>query len=502
MLQNNQYNPDVLSCLANLSNDEVFTPPQLANQVLDMLPKEIWNDKTITFLDPACKSGVFLREIAKRLIDGLAKEIPDIQKRINHICTNQLFGIAITDLTSFLSRRSLYCTKFANSKYSICDKFDNEQGNIVYKSIKHTWVNGRCKYCGANQENYDRDDLLETYAYNFIHTPNPQEIFKMKFDVIIGNPPYQLNDGGAQASATPLYHEFVMKAKILNPRFLTMIIPSRWYSGGKGLDSFRKEMLSDNRIRIIHDFPDASDCFSGVEIKGGVCYFLWDRDNKGLCKVVTHEKDKIISEMERPLLENKCDIFIRNNEAISILHKVLELKEKSFSSIVSSRKPFGFPTNFKEFHLNPFPDSIKIYANQKIGFINRQQIVVNKEWIDKYKLYIPKAIGIGNVKLDWLKPIIGYPNTCCTETYIVIGVFNTLNEVENVYSYTQTKFFHFLLSLRKITQDTTNKVYYFIPMQSFDDKWTDEKLYSKYSLSMDEIAYIESSVCQKEVQSE
>lgn len=324
----------------------------------------------------------------------------------------------------------------------------------------------------------------------------------MKFDVIIGNPPYHLSDAGAQASAMPLYHKFVQQAKKLNPRFLTMIIPSRWFSGGKGLDDFRDEMLHDNRIRVIHDFLTASDCFPGVEIKGGVCYFLWERNNKGLCRVLTHEGGKIISEMERPLLEKNTDIFIRHNEAMPILHKVLEKGEESFSKQISSRKPFGLPTNFTNFKAEAFKNSIKIYANQKIGYIKLEQVIRNKEWVDKYKIYVPKATGIGNMKTDWLKPILGEPETCCTETYIVVGVYSNKKKAENVISYIQTKFFHFLLSLRKITQDTTSKVYAFVPTQNFNEPWTDEKLYKKYSLTKKEIDFIESEVCPMELDNE
>jgi site-specific DNA-methyltransferase (adenine-specific) len=334
MINRSGFNPDGLSCLANLSNDEVFTPPRLANEMLDLFPASLWSDKEAKFLDPCSKTGVFLREIAKRLLQGLEKETPDLRERINHIFKNQIYGISITELTAHLSRRSVYCSKHAAGKYSICDVFDDDSGNIRLERTGHTWKDGRCIYCGANQEKYDRGKELDTHAYQFIHTENCEEFFNMKFDVIVGNPPYQLKDGGAQASASPLYHKFIQQAKKINPRYLAMIVPSRWFSGGKGLDGFRDEMLSDFRIRKLVDYPVTAECFPGVPVKGGVCYFLWDRDNKGKCDVKTIWRQRISTSI-RYLLEEGSDVFIRFNEAIPILHKIQLKRKMSFIDLVS-----------------------------------------------------------------------------------------------------------------------------------------------------------------------
>lgn len=498
LLKKVNYNPDVLTCLANLSNDEVFTPPAIANQVLDLLPSTVWSDKTCTFLDPATKSGVFLREIAKRLMDGLRDEFPDNQERANHIFKNQLFGLAITELTGLLSRRSIYCTKQADNEYSVCSVFEDSCGNVHHNPTQHSWqADGKCKYCRANRKQFDRNDALEAHAYQFIHTDNPKEIFEMKFDVIVGNPPYQLNVGVQKENyAIALYHEFVENALKLDPRFLCMIIPARWYAGGRGLGKFRDKMLSDRRMRVLVDYPNAADCFPGVDISGGVCFFLWDRDNQGDCEVRSVKGQEVTSSMVRPLLEPDCDTFIRYNPAIPIVEKVASHQEKKFDEYVSPQTPFGLVSSFKDFRKKPFSKSVKLFSSSGIGYLDLNDIPRNKQWVSEWKVYIAKSYGErGQFPYFFLgKPFLGEPGTCCTQSYLVLGPFPSKAQAENVMDYIRTRFFRFCIMLKRNTQDAMRHVYSMVPVQDFSESWTDEKLFKKYGLSPEEIAFIEAMV--------
>ena len=494
MNKQNNYNPDVLSCLANLSSDEVFTPPKLANEILDLLPKKIWRDKSATFLDPVCKSGVFLREIAKRLLEGLENQIPDIQKRIDHIYKNQLFGIGITELTSLLSRRSVYCSKTAHGKYSVSKVFKNEQGNIFFEKTDHEWKSGRCTHCGASKLEYNREDGLETHAYQFIHDNNPNIIKNMKFDVIIGNPPYQLDTGGSGRQAKPIYQHFVMQAKKLNPRFLCMIIPSRWFAGGMGLNEFRDEMLNDNRLRKIVDYLDAKECFPGVDIAGGVCYFLWEKDNRGDCHVINKFKDKEFSS-RRSL--NEFDTFVRLDPAVSIIKKIQSKQEEKLTKIISATRPFGLKTSDRP----TAKGDLYLISSKGEGPISSSKVTAGKEMISKWKVMTSKTSHdhAGQPDKDGKRRVLSRveilkPEQICTESYIILGAFTTKKRAENCLKYVKTSFVRFLVSTLSFSQDITRKRFAYVPLADFDKEWTDEKLYKKYKLTKDEIEFIESII--------
>jgi hypothetical protein len=517
-------NPDVLTCIANLSNDEVFTSPDFANQMLDAVAaawsdansgEVIWANPNVRFLDPVAKSGAFLREITTRLTAGLATEIPDLKSRVEHILTKQVFGIAVTRLTALIARRSVYCSKFANGVHSIVTGFPDEMGNIWHERTEHSWVAGRCTFCGANSATYERSKEAETYAYPFIHATDIRARIKtifgddVHFDVIVGNPPYQLSDGGFGISAQPIYHHFIEQAKALEPRYIAMVTPARWFTGGKGLDDFRDGMLSDDRLRVIADFPDSNDVFPGTQIKGGVAYWLWDRDNPGPVKVQTHSKGQLISEMVRPLREQGARVFIRYNEGTSILRKVMAVEQgvdpaeavfslpenKQFKRIVSSRRPFGFDTTFKG-HDREVAGDLLLHRNGGTGFVPREDVTSGNSVIDHWKVFIPRA-GSGSDAFPHpilSRPFIGAPGEVSSETYIYIGPFSDHRETSNVVTYITTRLLRFLVLLHKPSQSTTREHYTFVPLQDFSKPWTDEELYERYGLDASEIAFIESMV--------
>ena len=504
-------NPDVLTCIANLSNDEVFTPPEFANRMLDTLAEawaanhhgaNLWADPAVTFLDPCTKSGVFLREITRRLTEGLEAKMPNLEQRVNHILTKQVFGIGITQITSLLARRSVYCSRHADGKHSIAKAFCNDAGNIWFQRLEHTWEGEKCRYCGAGKSVFDRAPGLETHAYAFIHTDNIKarlaELFgkNMQFDVIIGNPPYQLaSDGGTRD--VPIYQLFVAQAKKLEPRFLAMVIPSRWMASGLGLSEFRQAMLGDRQIRELVDYPAGSDVFPGVEVKAGVCYFLRDAAYDGECNVTTIRGGESVGPVKRNLGE--YDVFVRDARAVTILHKVLALSEPCISSILARDKEFGWTSNFDGFHERALLGDVPLYhilkSKRAVSYIGRSIITKSEHLVDTWKLLVPKAYGAGDTFPHQIlgKPIIAPSPSVCTQSYLFFYV-GSRKAAESLQSYYKTRFFRFLVSLRKITQDATHSTYAWVSMQAWDRTWTDEDLYAKYGITPEEQAYIASQV--------
>jgi len=504
-------NPDVLTCIANLSNDEVFTPPEFANRMLDTLAEawaashsgaNIWADKKVRFLDPCTKSGVFLREITNRLTKGLADEMPDLDERVNHILTRQVFGIGITHLTSLLARRSVYCSKHANGEHSIAKGFTSDDGNIWFERTEHTWVNDKCSFCGASQSALDRGEALETHAYAFIHTNNIKtriaELFgdDMQFDVIIGNPPYQLaSDGGTRD--IPIYNKFVEQAKKLEPRYLSMIIPSRWMASGLGLSEFRKTMLEDRHIRQLVDYERMDLVFPGVDFEGGICYFLWDRDQVGKCEVTTVTGEESIGPMPRDL--NEYDILVRDSRGLNILKKVRAADEPSITELLSADKEFGWTSNFDGFRPEKKSTDVALYygraGRRLVGGIARKDITKSPHLIDTWKVMISAAYGERGARPAMVlgSSFIAESPSVCTQTYLFFCVASK-KQAESLQSYLNTRFFRFLVSLRKITQHATRATYTWVPQQTWDCVWTDEALYKKYRLSKDDIAHIEASI--------
>jgi site-specific DNA-methyltransferase (adenine-specific) len=506
-------NPDVLTCIANLSNDEVFTPPDFANRMLDTLAEvwaaqhrraNIWADKNVRFLDPCTKTGVLLREITSRLTKGLADALPDLEERVNHILINQVFGIGITYLTSLLARRSLYCSRHARGKHSIAKGFASDAGHIWFERLEHTWSGTKCAYCGAPQTIFDREEGLDTHAYAFIHTDDIKtraaELFggDMQFDVIIGNPPYQMTGGAGGSSDSSIYHLFVQQALNLEPRYAVFVTPSRWMAGGRGLDEFRAQMLNGGHLRSLTDFPDSGDAFPGVQIKGGVCYFLWDGAHSGACNVTRVAGGEEHLQRNRRLGE--FDVFVRDEHALAILRKVLSKKESSVIELVSGDTPFGVATNFEDWAEKGGSGKIALHlintGKRTIGFMKRGDIRKNADAIDTWKVLVPKAYGAGETFPHQIlgREIVAAPPSACTQSYLAVTPFQSEKAAQSFASYYRTRLFRFLVSLRKITQDALRSTYTWVPQQSWNRTWTDGLLYTKYGITKNEVAFIESMI--------
>lgn len=487
------HKPDILDCISNLSSDEVFTPPEVVNQVLDLLPEDVWTNPDLKWLDPACKSGVFLREVAKRLLVGLQNAIPDEDERREHIFKNMLYGIAITELTGLISRRSLYYSKDASCEHSVIE-LDTADGNVHYSRGEHRYVGKKCIVCGAPEGSLDRGEHLENYAYQFLHKKNIEDFFDMKFDVIIGNPPYQLQSAGTSNVATPVYHHFVNKAKKLEPRYISMIIPSRWFAGGVGLDKFRDEMTSDSQIRELVDFSDSNEIFPGVDIAGGVCYFLWQKGYDGSCKLTNHHYGSVRSD-HRELSE--FSTIIRHPEALNIIRSVKAKELTSLEGSVSGTKPFGIRTTEK-----PDDDGeYDLFWKGGIGPLKAERVTRGRDIIKKWNVITSKASYDHGGQSDkngqrrmLAKLEVLPPKTACSESYIVVGSFDSETDARNFEKYLKTKFVRFLMSVLSFSQDITSKRFSFVP--AFDDyRGLDDKaLYAQFNLTEEDVEFIEKTI--------
>lgn len=531
-------NFDILETITNVGNDEVFTPVRIAKKILDSLPDEVWHNPNYKWLNPCTKNGVFEREIAIRLNEGLKDIITDEETRKKHILQDMIYAIGLTKFCSHVARRTLYYCSQANKKcdgikasdghfvngYAIGNGtwFDDEEGNIKTPCTNHKFIKEgkekKCEFCGINEKSKYNDPLQrEQYAYEFIHVDqlnlkrHLQDRFfggnsNMKFDIIIGNPPYQLSDGGAQASARPIYQLFIQKAKSLNPKYLCMIVPSRWMTGGKGLDDFRDEMINDKRIVKLYDFEDGKEIFPAVEIKGGVCFFLRERDYSGQCTVFRTSSGKTFVS-KRFLKEDGTDVYIRDERLIPILNKVKSLSEPSFSKLVSPLKPYGLRGDFfkdpKKYNLpnislSPINGGYSIYGldglKRVVRYIPKEYPLPKKNNLDKFKLFMARNQGSGIMGEKFSDPIFAKPGELCTETFVTIGGFNSENEMINAWSYMKTKFFRALVATRKQDQNAAQSIYLYVPIQDFSKPWTDEELFKKYKLDDEDIDFINNNI--------
>jgi site-specific DNA-methyltransferase (adenine-specific) len=503
--------PDILDVIAALSSDAVPTPPLLARALLDILPADVWTNPDYKWLDPAAKSGSILREAARRLMEGLAEWEPDPVKRADHILRDMLYGCGVTQVHGEMTRRSVYVSRDATSPFSIV-KFDGAEGHLPFVPGEHDYplnkageAAGPCRICGAPLR-LERGESRENYAYAFIHGAYPTEEMKdMQFDVIVGNPPYQIGmqdeKGNKTANITPLYQMFIDNAIALNPKYLAMIVPSRWFTGGKGLDDFRERMIKDRRLRRIVDNPKLFDCFPGVEIKGGVNYFLWDCDHDGDCEFSTRIDGEITSTTTRDLRDGD-GVLMRDNKAASLVAKVRAQTESTLDEVVKPRDPFGqtLTTNYKGAQAIPFEGSIPLVFGSHVGYVKPDQLERNHEWVGQWKVLIPKAGDGHGREVSYVlgEPLALAPGSACTQSFLVAGVFKTKKEAENYAHYLTTKFVRFLVLQRKTTQDVRPDKFRFVPAMDMKRRWTDADLYEYFGLTEDESSYIEETIHTRE----
>jgi site-specific DNA-methyltransferase (adenine-specific) len=491
MLINASRSRDILECIASLSSDEVATPPAVANQVLDLLPVEVWSNKDLKWLDPACKTGVFLREAARRLMEGLKDSIPDETERRKHIFTKMLHGYALTELTAQMSRRSLYYNKDASSKKLSVVPFKSEEGNIQFSGQDHPYnTNGKCNICGAGKEVFGAPGNRERHAYDFIHS----EEGDMKFDVVVGNPPYQLESGGFGAQATPIYHLFIEQAIRLRPRYIAMIIPSRWFTGGMGLGEFRRYMLTSRKLRNLVDVPNEKELFPDVKVEGGVCYFLWDENHRGDCTMTTLSSGQQSAPVQRNLAEND-GFFVRDSEAVGLMERMKLLIDSggSLDQLVSPINPYGLATNFVAPRSDRGANLVNLHSRGGVQtLVDEAVIPQGKGTIHLWKVFVSKAYGGSEQVIG--RPILASPPSASTMTYIFLGPFSSKSEAESMVCLLNSKTIRFLIKLLKPTQDLSRKCFKLVPILPLDRQWTEDEIQSQLNISAKEKNLIDNSV--------
>ena len=502
---------------------EVFTAEREVNAMLDLVKQETERVDS-RFLEPACGDGNFLSEILRRKLEAAKKRaMPPRKKRPlpiefekqSVIAVSSVYGVDLLLDNVLACRRRLY--DIWNAEYeAVCrGEVSEERREAVRFILSRNIVCGNALSLKAADENgSDTDEPIVFSEWSFVTgTKMQRRDFRFDkllageygasatrkkradaFDVIIGNPPYQLSDGGGGAgrSAAPVYHFFVQQAKRLNPRYVSMIIPSRWFNGGKGLGGFRQSMLNDGRMAKIVDYADSRDCFKGVDIPGGVCYFLWDNRHQGTCAVTNVAKDGSTDTEERAL--NEFDTFIRQNRAVGIVKKAQARGETMMSEMVSSRKPFGLESK-QTFDAN---GDIVLRSSAGIGKVLRSRLLSGFDLVDKWKVIVSKVAfehaGVpdkeGKMRVLSVVQKLA-PLSACTESYLVAGAFDSEGEADHLLAYLNTKFARFLIMQMLASMNMSRSSYSFVPVQSWEKAWSDEELYDKYGLSDDEIAFVE-----------